>query len=201
MGRPIADVMSFMGADWLMRESRTQEEQPERMLDALEVKPGMTVADVGSGVGYHSLPLASRVGPEGVVYATDIQPQMLRMLVDRAEKAGVDNVVPVLCSQNYTGLPPGSVDLILMVDVYHEMSNPDASLLGFQKALKPGGRLVLVEFRAEDPRVPIKPEHKMSVDQVRKEIEPLGYQFQKLHDFLPWQHIIIFQKPVVAPAG
>lgn len=195
MGRRIADVMSYLGADWLLRDTRTEEEQPELMLDALEIKPGMTVADVGAGVGFHSVKLAGRVGEAGVVYATDVQPQMLVQLIARAQKAGVSNVVPVLCTQTYTGLPPGSVDLILMVDVYHEMSNPEAALAGLKQALKPGGRLVLVEFRGEDPQVPIKPEHKMTVDQVRMEIEPQGLRFRKLHDFLPWQHVIEFEKP------
>jgi ubiquinone/menaquinone biosynthesis C-methylase UbiE len=195
MGRPIADVMSYLGADWLLRDTRIEEEQPDRMLDSLGIQPGMTIADVGAGVGYHSLKMAERVGPTGLVYATDVQPQMLRMLIERARKADISNVIPVLCTQDYTGLPPAAVDLILMVDVYHEMSEPEQATASLRKALKPGGRLVLVEFRAEDPMVPIKPEHKMSVDQVRREIEPQGFRFQKLDDFLPWQHILIFEKP------
>ncbi len=194
-GRQIADVMSFRGADWLLRDSRIEEEQPDRMLDALKITTGMAVADVGAGVGFHSLKMAERVGPEGVVFATDIQPQMLLMLTRRATQAGVSNVVPVFATETYTGLPPGRVDLILMVDVYHELSDPEESLAAFRRALKPGGRLVLVEYRGEDPDVPIKPLHKMTVDQVRQEVEPQGFQFQDNLGFLPWQHVLIFQKP------
>ncbi len=198
-GRPIADVMSYLGANWLFRPERELEEQPEKMLDSLGIKPGMTVADVGAGAGYQSLRLARRVGPEGVVLATDVQPEMLRLLRFNAQRAGVKNIKPILCTQTDTQLPEGQVDLILLVDVYHEVTDPETALKGWRAALKPGGRLVLVEFRAEDPTVPIKPDHKMTVDQVRKEIEPQGYQFKELHDFLPWQHILIFQKPADAP--
>jgi ubiquinone/menaquinone biosynthesis C-methylase UbiE len=195
MGRPIADVMSYLGADWLFRPERVDEERPEEMLDALQIQPGWTVADVGAGAGYTSLRLSKRVGPKGVVLATDVQPQMLQLLRLNARAAGITNIRPILCTQSDPKLPEGRVDLALMVDVYHEMSDPAASLQGIRKALKPGGRLVLVEFRAEDPEVPIKPEHKMSVAQVRKEIEPQGFAFKEVLDFLPWQHIIIFERP------
>jgi ubiquinone/menaquinone biosynthesis C-methylase UbiE len=195
MGRPIADVMSWLGADWLFRPEREAEEQPEKMLDALEIEPGMTVADVGAGAGYTSLRLSRRVGPEGTVLATDVQPEMIRMLRSNAKRAGVSNIKPILCTQDDPKLPEGRVDLILLVDVYHEVTDPATCLKGWRKALKPGGRLVLVEFRAEDPDVPIKPEHKMSVDQVRKEVEPEGFAFKTVHEFLPWQHIIVFEKP------
>ena len=201
-GRVIAEVMSYLGANWLMRPTRVQEERPDEMLDSLNIEPGMTVADVGAGVGYHALKMAERVGPEGTVYATDVQPQMLRMLVQRAKQAKIANVTPVLVTQDDPGLPPGEVDLILMVDVYHEISEPEATLRGLRAALKPGGRLVLVEFRAEDPHVPIKPEHKMTLAQARAEVEPNGFRFKEVLDFLPWQHIIIFEKPEVdAPAA
>jgi protein-L-isoaspartate O-methyltransferase len=194
MGREIAEIMSFAGAEWLVRPERIEEEQPERMLESLELKPGMVVADVGAGVGYHSLLMARMVGPKGVVIATDVQPQMLSMLRANARQAGVRNIKTVLCNQDDPGLPEAAVDLILMVDVYHECSDPVATLKGLHEGLKPGGRLVLVEFRAEDPAVPIKPEHKMTVEQVRKEIEPEGFTFKEVLDFLPWQHIIIFEK-------
>jgi SAM-dependent methyltransferase len=197
-GRPIAAVMSYLGADWLVRASREAEEQPEAMLDALKIAPGSTVADVGAGVGYTSLRLARRVGPEGTVLATDVQPQMVRMLKANAQAAGLRNVRPILCTPTDPKLPEGQVDMVLMVDVYHECSDPEATLRGVRRALKPGGRLVLVEFRGEDPDVPIKPEHKMTVAQVRKEIEPQGFTFQELLDFLPWQHIIVFRKPAEA---
>ncbi len=199
-GRLIAQVMSYLGASWLLRETRVDEEQPDRMLAALEIQPGMTVADVGAGVGFHSLKLAKLVGPKGTVYATDVQPQMIQMLKSRISAARVRNVKPVLCTQDDPKLPASAVDLILMVDVYHEMADPGASLQALRKALKPGGRLVLVEFRGEDLEVPIRPEHKMTVAQVRKEVEPLGFRFQVLHDFLPWQHILVFEKPAEAPA-
>jgi ubiquinone/menaquinone biosynthesis C-methylase UbiE len=194
MGRLIAQVMSYQGAEWLFRASRIEEEQPEQMLDALEIEEGMTVADVGAGAGYHAIRLSERVGPGGKVYATDIQPQMIAMLKRNVAAAKLKNVTPVICTATDPKLPPGEVDLILMVDVYHECSKPVETLKGLHKALKSGGRLVLVEFRAEDPGVPIKPEHKMTVDQARKEVETQGFAFQKLHDFLPWQHIIVFEK-------
>jgi SAM-dependent methyltransferase len=195
MGRRIADVMSWEGVEWLFRETRVEEEQPAAMLDALKIPPGSTVADVGAGAGYHTIPLARRVGAEGTVLATDVQPEMIRMLKQRAQAEGVSNVKPLLCSQRDTKLPDGKVDLVLMVDVYHECSDPEATLLGLRKALRPGGRLVLVEFRGEDPEVPIKPEHKMTVKQVRREVESQGFTFKTSLEFLPWQHVIIFEKP------
>ncbi|MFO0888087.1 MAG: class I SAM-dependent methyltransferase [Isosphaeraceae bacterium] len=194
-GRRIADVMSWQGVDWLFRETRIQEEQPETMLDVLKIPPGATVADVGAGAGYHSIRLAKRVGPEGTVLATDVQPEMIQMLRQNVRAAGVENVRPLLCTQEDTMLPEGKVDLALMVDVYHESSDPEALLRGLRKALKPRGRLVLVEFRGEDPEVPIKPEHKMTVKQVRREVEPQGFVFKDSLEFLPWQHIIVFERP------
>ena len=200
MGRRVADVMSYQGADWLIRATREQEEHPEQMLDALKIPKGATVADVGAGVGYTSLRLARRVGREGVVYATDLQPEMLKMLASYAKEDGVENVKPVLCTATDPKLPAGKIDLILMVDVYHECSDPVATLKGLRTALKPGGRLVLVEFRAEDPDVPIKPEHKMTLKQVRRELEPYGFTFKESLEFLPWQHVIIFERPKDADA-
>ena len=196
MGRAIAPVMSYLGADWLLRETREQEEQPEQMIDALNLKAGDVVADVGAGVGYTSVRLAKRVGNTGKVYATDIQPQMIRMLKSNIRAMKLEKVViPTLCTATDTKLPDGEIDLIIMVDVYHECSNPIETLQGLKKALKPGGRLVLIEFRAEDPDVPIKPEHKMTLAQARKEVEAQGFKFQKNDPRLPWQHIIFFQKP------
>jgi len=169
------------------------------MLDALKIPLGATVADVGAGVGYTSLRIARRVGPEGLVLATDIQPQMLQMLASNARTAGVENIRPIRSTATDPKLPEGKVDLILMVDVYHECTHPEATLQGLRKALKPGGRLVLVEFRGEDPDVPIKPEHKMTFAQVRREIEPQGFTFKEKFDFLPWQHIIVFERPADPP--
>jgi ubiquinone/menaquinone biosynthesis C-methylase UbiE len=165
------------------------------MLDALKIPRGAVVADVGAGVGYTSLRIARRVGTKGTVLATDLQPEMLRMLSHNMRAAGVANVKPILCTPTDPKLPEGKLDLALMVDVYHECSAPAATLQGLRKALKPGGRLVLVEFRAEDPEVPIRPEHKMTLRQVRREVEPQGFLFKESLEFLPWQHIIIFEKP------
>ena len=201
MGRVIAPVMTYEGAEWLIRPEREQEEQPEAMIDALKIREGETVADVGAGVGYTSLRLARRVGPKGLVLATDLQPEMLRMLAANMKEAGVKNIKPVRCTPTDPKLPEEQVDLILMVDVYHECVDPEATLKGLRKALKPGGRLVLVEFRGEDPEVPIKPEHKMTVAQVRREIEPQGFAFKEKFDFLPWQHIIVFEKPQAKAKG
>ena len=194
MGRPIAQVMGFEGAEWLVRPERESEERPEDMLDSLKLTPGMNVADVGAGVGYTSLRLAKRIAPKGKVYATDLQPEMLRMLSANARDAGVDNIVPIRATQLDTKLPLDTIDLAIMVDVYHESSEPEALLDGIRKALKKDGRLVLVEFRAEDPEVPIKPEHKMSLAQVRKEVEPRGFTFVESIEILPMQHIIIFDR-------
>jgi ubiquinone/menaquinone biosynthesis C-methylase UbiE len=200
MGRPIAPVMTYGGADWLVRDTRELEEQPDRMLDALQIKPGDTVADVGAGVGYLSLRIARLVGPKGSVLATDLQPQMLQMLAANAKDAGVKNIQPIRCTPTDPKLPLGQVDLALLVDVYHECSQPKDTLRGIRSALKTGGRLVLVEFRAEDPDVPIKPEHKMTLAQVRREVEPVGFTFKESLEILPWQHIIIFEKPSDDPA-
>lgn len=195
MGRRIADVMSWEGAEWLFRETRVQEEQPEAMLDALKIPRGATVADVGAGAGYHSIRLARRVGAKGTVLATDLQPEMLRMLRENARTARVANIKPILATQDDAKLPLERLDLVLMVDVYHECTNPETTLTSIKKALKPGGRLVLVEFRGEDPEVPIKPEHKMTLAQVRREVEPIGLVFKESLEFLPWQHVIVFEKP------
>ena len=196
MGRDVAEVMSYLGADWLVRPERDQEEQPDAMLDALKIKPGSTVADVGAGVGFTSVRISKRVGPKGTVLATDIQPEMLTKLRSNTKALGITNVKPILATAADVKLPEGAVDLAIMVDVYHECTDPAAVLKGIRKALKPGGRLVLIEFKAEDPDVPIKPEHKMTLAQVRKEVEPQGYTFKEAQDFLPWQHIIIFEKPL-----
>ncbi len=184
--------MSVKAASWLTRPEREAQEQPERMLDALGLLPGQTVADVGAGVGYHAWRLAARVGKNGRVYATDIQPQMLALLRDNLAQRGVRNVVPILATADSSGLPEQSVDLVLLVDVYHEAADPSALLRQLRRALKPSGRLVLVEFRAEDDSVPIRPEHKMAADQLIAELALGGFRLTERHEFLPWQHLLVF---------
>lgn len=190
--RQPAPVMGVAGADWLTRPERIQEEEPDRMLRALEIKKGSVVADVGAGVGYHVWRLTEIVGPTGKVIAEDIQAEMLRMLKQNIDQRKLKNVDIVLGTPTDPKLPEKAVDLVLMVDVYHEFSEPVSMMAGIRKALKPDGRVVLVEFRKEDPTVPILLLHKMTVQEVRSELEPMGFKFQKVLNFLPWQHIIIF---------
>jgi ubiquinone/menaquinone biosynthesis C-methylase UbiE len=193
-GRKIAPVMGAGGADWLERNGRESEEHPNAALDALQLKPGMVVADVGAGTGYMTLRLAKRVGPTGKVYGEDVQPEMLRRLRQNASKAGLGNIEEVLGTESDPKLPAGKLDLILLVDVYHEFSQPQAMVRKMREALKPDGRLVLLEYRKEDPAVPIKPEHKMSVEEVRMEIEPEGFHLEPVIETLPRQHILILRK-------
>ena len=191
--RPIAGVMGMGGADWLTRPERAQEEQPEKALDALAIEPGSVVGDVGAGVGYFTEKLARRVGPNGKVYANDIQPEMLVQLRKNMAKLGIGNVQTVVGAEDDPHLPANTLDLILLVDVYHEFSRPQAMLRHMRESLKPGGRLVLLEYRKEDPNVPIREEHKMTVKQVRSELEPEGFRFDKVVETLPQQHILIFR--------
>ena len=191
-GRRIAQTMHWSGADWLLRETREKEENPRRLLAALDVKPGETVCDLGCGNGYHALKLAKMVGPTGKVIAVDIQREMLELLRARAEEAGIANIERVLGGLADPKLPPASCDLVLMVDVYHELSYPERVLGHVRRALRPGGRLALVEFRAEDPKVPIKKLHKMSKAQILKELVPNGFVLERECDELPWQHLMIF---------
>ena len=193
-GRQIAPVMSYHGADWLLRPEREKTELPEQVVDSLEILPGQQVADIGAGNGYFSLRLADRVGPKGKVYAVEIQPEMLDLLKNRAARAGVHNIVPVLGKAFDPGLPPGSIDLVLMVDVYHELSHPQEVLASLGSALKKNGRVVLVEYRGEDPTVPIKPLHRMTVQQAQAELEAVGFRLLEVKDFVPHQHILIFGK-------
>lgn len=194
MGRQIAQTMHFRGADWLLRETREDEENASRMLDELGLEPGMVVCDLGCGNGYHTLRIAERVGPEGKVFAVDVQPQMLSMLRRRAEKAGLDNIERIVGTVADPRLPPSSCDLILLVDVYHELSYPELILAAVRAALRPGGRVALVEFRAEDPDVPIKPLHKMSKEQIRLEWESHGFRVVGEFDELPWQHLVFLAR-------
>jgi len=194
-GREIARVMSFHGADWLERPERIEEERPELLLAALELKPGMTVADIGAGTGYYSWRMAQRVGAGGTVYAVDIQPEMIKLLEEQMSRHGVANVKAVLGTSTDPGLPPAGIDLALMVDVYHELEYPYEMLAAIVRALKPGGRLVFVEFKSGDASVPIKPLHTMTEAQVRKEAAAHALQWVKTARDLPWQNVVVFRKP------
>lgn len=200
-GRRIAGVMGMSGADWLVRPEREAEEQPEKALDALQLKPGMVVADIGAGVGYMSLRLARRVGPGGKVYANDLQPEMLAKLRENAARAKLGNVITVLGDAADPKLPANTMDLVLLVDVYHEFSQPQQMLRKIRETLKPDGRLVLLEYRAEDPDVPIIAEHKMTVGQVKAELEAEGFLLQPVIETLPRQHILILTKAAAKAAG
>jgi precorrin-6B methylase 2 len=194
MGREIAQVMGHLGAGWLERPEREREEQPRKLMEALKLKNGDVVADLGAGSGYFTFPMAQKVGPKGKVLAVDIQPEMLDIIRKRSKVGKVKNVEPVLGEEKDPKLPEGEVDLILMVDVYHEFSFPFEMTEAMVKALKPGGRLVFVEYRMEDPRVPIKLVHKMTEKQVIKEMKPHGLKWAETVGTLPRQHIIIFEK-------
>lgn len=191
-GREIAKTMHYEGAAWLTRESREREEECSTLLKVLDVKPGQTVCDLGCGNGFYSLPLAKLVGERGKVLAVDIQPEMLRLLSARAGEAEIKNIKPILGTLVDPKLPEGDVDLVICIDVYHEFSHPEQMLAAIRKALKPDGRLVLVEFRLEDPEVPIKLVHKMSKEQVLKELVPNGFKLAGQFDKLPWQHVMTF---------
>jgi ubiquinone/menaquinone biosynthesis C-methylase UbiE len=192
-GRKIAQVMGVGGADWLTRPERVEEEHPDQALDLIGIPKGAVIADVGAGVGYYSAKLALRVGPTGKVYAEDIQPGMIERLRQNMASQNITNVVPILGAEDDPRLPKDTMDMVLLVDVYHEFSKPVQMIDHIRDSLKPGGRLILLEYR-EDPEVPIRPEHKMSVKMVRKELEPQGLHFQKSIEKLPWQHIIVFVK-------
>jgi len=193
-GRVFAQTMGVQGAPWLERAEREREEDPDLAIRLLRIQKGWNVADVGAGSGYITLRLARAVGPMGKVYANDIQPGMLELLQKNVAKAKVNNVVPVLGGIDDPKLPAGTIDLAIMVDVYHEFSQPQKMLQHLRDALKPDGRLVLLEYRAEDPNVPILREHKMSKAQVKQELEHEGFKQSRVFDDLPWQHLFIFTK-------
>jgi SAM-dependent methyltransferase len=191
-GRRYAPVMGYQGAPWLERGERDEEEAPDVALNALKIAKGASVADIGAGSGFMTVRLAARVGPSGRVFANDVQPQMLNILARRLSNSKITNVTLIEGTLDDPKLPPASVDLALMVDVYHELSQPQAMLRHLREALKPGGRLVLLEYRKEDPTVPIKPEHKMSVAEAKMEVEAEGFTLVKVDEALPRQHILIF---------
>jgi FkbM family methyltransferase len=193
MGRQIAHVMSHFGIDWLEREEREMEENTSLLLKNLAVKPGMVVADIGAGSGYHSALLSKMVGT-GKVFAVDVEPEMIAYLNARIKQEKLSRIVPILSTEQKVSLPENTIDMMLLVDVYHEFSFPYEMALSMRAALKPGGKLVLVEFRAEDATVPIKTIHKMSEAQAIKEFKAAGFEFDKNIDNLPWQHCMVFTK-------
>ena len=190
-----APVMGAGGADWLERPGRDEEQRPDEIVRTMRLKNGDTVADLGAGTGYFTRRLARAVGPSGVVYAVDIQPEMLSLLKANMEKAGVRNVLPVLGEVDDPKLPPASLDWVLLVDVYHELQQPKATLAKLREALKPAGRVALVEYRLEGlTALHVREEHRMSTKQVLAEWEPAGFRLVKLHEFLPVQHFFVFEK-------
>ena len=194
MGRRIAQTMSFHGAPWLIRTEREAEERPSDAIAQLNLKPGMVVCDLGCGNGFYSLEMAKLVAAHGKVLAVDIQPEMLHLLELRANEVGVENLVPILSSVADPKIPKETVDLLLLVDVYHEFSHPQQMLAGIRQGLKPNGLIALLEYREEDRTVPIKPEHKMSKKQILKEYAANGFRLAKQYDGLPWQHLMFFEK-------
>ena len=193
MGRQIAQVMSHYGIDWLERDEREMEENTSLLLKNLAVKPGMVIADIGAGSGYHSALLSKMVGI-GKVFAVDVEPEMIAYLNERIKQEKLSRIIPVLSAEQEVSLPENTVDMMLLVDVYHEFAYPYEMALSMRAALKPGGKLVLVEFRSEDPNVPIKSIHKMSKAQAIKELKAAGFAFDKNIDNLPWQHCMVFIK-------
>jgi ubiquinone/menaquinone biosynthesis C-methylase UbiE len=191
-GRRIAGIAT--DARWMDRSSREEEEQPERALDLIGVAPGMIVADVGAGSGYMTTRLAQRVGPSGKVYANDVQPALLEILGDKARREGLTNIEVALGTEEDARLPEHAIDLALLVDVYHEFSQPQKMLQSIRRSLKPGGVLVLVEYRKEDPRIPIADEHRLSVADSLTEVQAEGFTFDRVVLGLPRQHIIVFRK-------
>ena len=194
MGRQIAHVMGWQGAAWLEREEREREERSDLLLRILAPAPGITVADVGAGSGYYARRIADAIGPAGKVYAIDVQPEMFAMLQSVARQRGYGHITPLLGATNDVKLPATSVDVAIMVDVYHEFEFPYEVLASVVRATKPGGRVVFVEYRAEDPRVPIKRLHKMSEAQIRREAEVHPLVWERTANDLPWQHVVIFKR-------
>lgn len=195
MGREISHVMGHLGAGWLERPTREREERTDLLLENLPLEPGSVAADIGAGTGYFSLPMARRVGPEGRVLAVDIQPEMLTIITERVAAEKLGNVATILATETDPRLPANSVDLALLVDAYHEFSYPREVMTGVAAGLKPGGRVVLIEYRAEDPLVPIKRLHKMSAEQAIAEMRAVGLDWETTLDFLPQQHFLVFRKP------
>jgi precorrin-6B methylase 2 len=197
MGREISAVMGWQGAAWLEREEREREERTDLLLAALALQPGMVVADIGAGTGYVSRRMAPAVMPGGKIWAVDVQPEMISLLQASAARSGLEQIEARLAAVDDVGLPASSVDLAIMVDVYHELAYPYEVMASVMKALKPGGRVVFVEYKAEDPRVPIKPLHKMSESQIKREASVFALDWERTVSTLPWQHVVVFRKRAV----
>ena len=191
MGREIAHVMGHEGADWLERPERVTQEQPDRVIDAMQLKPNDVVADIGAGTGYFSIRIARKV-PQGSVIGEDIQPEMIDLMKANIAQAGLGNVRPLLGTTENPHLPPGSVDKVLMVDAYHEFDMPKEMMQGIVRGLKPDGQVVFVEYRGEDPAVPILPHHKMTVAQLSAEMSAVGLHLVRSYEDLPWQHVLFY---------
>lgn len=194
MGRDISGVMGWQGAAWLEREEREREERTDLLVNALQLKPGMVVADIGAGTGYLARRMAPSVMPDGAVFAVDVQPQMVAMLEDMVRSSGMTQIKPMLGAEDDVQLPAGSIDLAIMVDVYHELAFPYEVLASIVRALKPGGQIAFVEYRAEDPDVPIKALHKMSEAQIKREAAVHPLVWERTVRTLPWQHLVVFRK-------
>jgi ubiquinone/menaquinone biosynthesis C-methylase UbiE len=191
-GREIAVTMHYKGAEWLVRDEREREERCSLVLEHLGIDEGMTVCDMGCGNGFYTLKLAKLVGRQGRILAVDVQSEMLVLLRERMESEAIENISPILGSLHNPYLPDNAVDLVLLVDVYHEFSHPELMLRAMRRSLTPSGQIVLVEYREEDPLVPIKPLHKMSKQQIIKEMTANGYKLAKEYNGLPWQHMMFF---------
>ena len=201
MDREISHVMGHRAAEWLERPERREEERTDLLIESLPIEVGDAVADLGAGTGYFSLPMARLVGDTGTVYAVDIQPEMLWIIGDRAASEGISNIETVLATEKDPGLSDGSIDMVLLVDAYHEFEWPWEVMSAVYESLVPGGKVVLIEYRAEDRRVPIKRLHKMSERQARAELEAVGLRFVENGRFLPQQHFLVFEKPLGEPIG
>jgi ubiquinone/menaquinone biosynthesis C-methylase UbiE len=191
MGREISHVMGHLGAGWLERNSRRREERTDLLLKNLPIEPDSTIVDLGAGTGYFSLPMAKRA-PDGRVLAVDIQPEMLAIIESRSDEANVDNIERVLATETDPNLPESEVDLVLIVDAYHEFSHPREVMQAIARSLRKDGRVYLIEYRGEDPDVPIKPLHKMTQKQAKKELAAAGLEWIETLGFLPQQHVLVF---------
>lgn len=194
MDREISGVMGWQGAAWLERDKREREERTDLLLDALALQPGMIVADIGAGTGYLSRRMAPLVVPGGKIIALDVQPEMVNMLQAAVNRSGLKQIEVKLGSVDNIKLPKNSIDMAIMVDVYHELAYPYEVMVSILQALKPRGRLVFVEYKAEDIRVPIKPLHKMSEAQIKREAGIFPLDWERTVSTLPWQHVVVFRK-------